>query len=42
VIGLLHEARRSLLDVAQTIVRNRVNYAGLLRVRCDLFRKLRR
>jgi ATP-binding cassette subfamily B protein len=40
VIGLLLKLLGTILDAAQTVVRNRVNYAGLLRVRCDLFRKL--
>lgn len=38
--GLLIKALQDLLSAAQTIVSNQVNYNGLVRVRCDLYRKL--
>ncbi|HOA75267.1 MAG TPA: ABC transporter ATP-binding protein [Phycisphaerae bacterium] len=40
VIGLLMKATQDLLTMARTVVNNRVNYHGLMRVRCDLYRKL--
>jgi ATP-binding cassette, subfamily B, bacterial len=40
LIGLLLKLAQEALNTAQTIVSNCVNYNGLLRVRCDLFRKL--
>lgn len=39
-IGLLLKLAQDLLNTAQTIVTNQINYSGLLRVRCDLYRKL--
>jgi ABC-type multidrug transport system fused ATPase/permease subunit len=39
-IGLVLKLSHDLLGVAQTIVCNQVNYNGLMRVRCDLYRKL--
>ena len=39
-IGLLLKLAQDLLAVAQGIVSNQVNYNGLMRVRCDLYRKL--
>ncbi|MDB5298199.1 MAG: transporter ATP-binding protein, partial [Phycisphaerales bacterium] len=39
-IGLVLKAGQDLLGVAQSVLSNRVNYNGLLRVRCDLYRKL--
>ena len=39
-IGLLLKLAQDLIGVAQTLLTNRVNYNGLLRVRCELFRKL--
>lgn len=40
VIGLLLKLAIDALNVCQTIVCNQINYNGLLRVRCDLYRKL--
>ncbi|HEX8912243.1 MAG TPA: ABC transporter ATP-binding protein [Humisphaera sp.] len=40
VAGLQIKVAQLVLDTVQTIVKNQVNYSGLLRVRCDLFRKL--
>ena len=40
LIALLLKFTQDLLTVAQTIISNQVNYNGLLRVRCDLYRKL--
>src|SRR5215212_3759249 len=40
VIGLVLKLSQDLLGVVQTIVCNQVNYNGLMRVRCDLYRKL--
>lgn len=40
VFGLAIKLFGDLVGIAQTLISNRVNYAGLLRVRCDLFRKL--
>jgi subfamily B ATP-binding cassette protein MsbA len=40
VIGLVLKIFQDLLSAAQTIISNQVNYNGLLRVRCDLYRKL--
>ena len=39
-LGMLLKLSQDLLSVAQTIVTNFINYNGLLRVRCDLYRKL--
>src|SRR5579864_3583093 len=38
--GLIIKVLQDLLSAGQTIVSNQVNYNGLLRVRCDLYRKL--
>ncbi len=38
--GLILKALQDLLSAAQTVVSNQVNYNGLVRVRCDLYRKL--
>jgi ABC-type multidrug transport system fused ATPase/permease subunit len=40
LIGLLLKVTQDALGVCQSIVSNYVNYNGLLRVRCDLYRKL--
>src|SRR5688572_22594751 len=40
VIALLLKFSQDTLGVAQTLVSNQINYNGLLRVRCDLYRKL--
>ena len=40
VIGLGLKLTTDLLSAAQTLVSNQVNYNGLVRVRCDLYRKL--
>jgi ATP-binding cassette subfamily B protein len=40
VIGLLIKLLGDLFSVAMMIVTNQINYNGLLRIRCDLFRKL--
>ena len=40
LIGLLLKLGQDLIGTAQTIVTNRINYNGLLRVRGELFRKL--
>jgi subfamily B ATP-binding cassette protein MsbA len=40
VIGLLLKFAGDVLSMAQTIVCNQINYGGLMRVRCDLYRKL--
>jgi subfamily B ATP-binding cassette protein MsbA len=39
-IGLGLKLLQDLLGIAQTVVSNHLHYRGLLRVRCDLFRKL--
>jgi ABC-type multidrug transport system fused ATPase/permease subunit len=39
-IGLLLKLTQDALGVGQTIVSNQINYSGMLRVRCDLYRKL--
>jgi subfamily B ATP-binding cassette protein MsbA len=38
--GLILKALQDLIGAAQTLVSNQVNYNGLVRVRCDLYRKL--
>ena len=38
--GLILKALQDLMTAAQTVVSNQVNYNGLVRVRCDLYRKL--
>ncbi len=38
--GLLLRVLLELLNLARTLLTHRINYNGLLRVRCDLFRKL--
>jgi ABC-type multidrug transport system fused ATPase/permease subunit len=40
VAGLLLKLVADLLGVAQAVVQSQINYSGLLRVRCDLYRKL--
>ncbi|HEV2294277.1 MAG TPA: ABC transporter ATP-binding protein [Tepidisphaeraceae bacterium] len=40
VTGLLLKFAQDALSVCQSIVSNQINYSGLLRVRCDLYRKL--
>jgi ABC-type multidrug transport system fused ATPase/permease subunit len=40
VAGLILKFLQDLLGAAQTLVSSQVNYNGLLRVRCDLYRKL--
>ncbi len=40
VIGLALKLTLDLLTAAQSFVSNQVNYNGLMRVRCDLYRKL--
>ncbi len=40
LIGLLLKLLQDLCGTAQTVVCNQINYAGLMRVRCDLYRKL--
>lgn len=40
VIGLLMKGAQELLNMARTVVNNQINYNGLMRVRCDLYRKL--
>jgi subfamily B ATP-binding cassette protein MsbA len=39
-VGLLLKVAQDLLGVAQTLVSNQINYNGLMRIRCDLYRKL--
>ncbi|HEV7298537.1 MAG TPA: ABC transporter ATP-binding protein [Tepidisphaeraceae bacterium] len=39
-IGLLFKLLADVLGVAQSAVSNKLNYNGLIRVRCDLYRKL--
>src|SRR3954452_2422717 len=40
VCGLVFKLLQDGLSVAQTIVSNHINYNGLMRVRCELYRKL--
>src|SRR5215212_2410806 len=40
IIGLALKVTLDLLQAAQSFVSNQVNYNGLMRVRCDLYRKL--
>src|SRR5687767_8488975 len=40
LIGLGLKLTQDLLSVLQTILTNTINYNGLMRVRCDLYRKL--
>src|SRR3954466_10661892 len=40
IIGLLLKLAQEALSIGQTIVSNHVNYSGLVRVRCDLYRNL--
>lgn len=40
VIGLLLRLTQETLTAAQTVLNNHLNYNGLVRVRCDLYRKL--
>jgi ATP-binding cassette, subfamily B, bacterial len=40
VAGLILKLLQDLSSLAQTVVSNHVNYNGLMRVRCDLYRKL--
>ena len=40
IVGLLLQVLREILSTLQSVLRNQVGYAGLMRVRCDLFRKL--
>ena len=40
VATFLIQALREVLSTIQSVVRNQVSYNGLMRVRCDLFRKL--
>jgi ATP-binding cassette subfamily B protein len=38
--GLLLKFMQDLLQMTQTVIANKINYNGLMRVRCDLYRKL--
>jgi subfamily B ATP-binding cassette protein MsbA len=40
IISLLLKFSQDLLGAMQTLISNQINYAGTMRVRCDLFRKL--
>ncbi len=40
IAGLLLKFGQDLISMVRTIVNNRINYNGLMRVRCDLYRKL--
>jgi subfamily B ATP-binding cassette protein MsbA len=40
IVGLLLKFSQDLLSMVQTILSNKINYNGLMRVRCDLYRKL--
>lgn len=40
VVGFALKLMQDLLSAVQTVVCNQINYNGLLRVRCDLYRKL--
>src|SRR6185437_9174905 len=40
VFGLVLKFSGDVLTAAQTVVSNQINYNGLMRVRCDLYRKL--
>ena len=40
VAGLILKLSQDALSVVQTIISNQINYNGLVRVRCDLYRKL--
>jgi len=40
VVGLVLKLMQEGLSIGQTIVSNHINYSGLVRVRCDLYRKL--
>ncbi len=40
VIGLALKLAQDLLSTGQAVVANKINYNGLMRVRCDLYRKL--
>jgi ATP-binding cassette subfamily B protein len=40
LIALALKLGQELLSVAQAVVANKINYNGLMRVRCDLYRKL--
>src|SRR5215207_9689663 len=40
VIGLLIKLGQDLLGIAQTVICNHVSYSGLMRIRCELYRKL--
>jgi subfamily B ATP-binding cassette protein MsbA len=39
-LGLVLKLSQDVLTAAQTVVSNQINYNGLMRVRCDLYRKL--
>jgi ABC-type multidrug transport system fused ATPase/permease subunit len=40
IIGLLIKLGQDLLHMTQNVVTHQINYGGLMRVRCDLYRKL--
>ena len=40
VLGLVFAVIREVLSTFQSVLRNKISYDGLMRVRCDLFRKL--